>query len=271
MLMPTWHTHPLTTLAFLWRIMRADGVALGFTSHDRDLVRDDFLYRAAPGLLPSAIRLTDGLAADDMELQGALTSGALTEEDLRAGRWDGARLTLSAVDWEDATAEAVVLVRGAFGSVSLKDAAFSVTLRGLTSVFDAPVVEETSPSCRATLGDRRCRVDLAGRRCNARVVAFVGNVVTLDAALAADGAYDFGSLRWVDGVAAGLMSQALSSVGVRLTLADVPQGVLPPVRVELLEGCDRQLATCRDRFANVANFQGEPHLPGNDLLTRYGS
>ena len=28
-------------------------------------------------------------------------------------------------------------------------------------------------------------------------------------------------------------------------------------------------ATCRDRFANAQNFRGEPHLPGNDLLTRY--
>jgi AcrR family transcriptional regulator len=50
-----------------------------------------------------------------------------------------------------------------------------------------------------------------------------------------------------------------------------PASLAVPVAVELIEGCDRQLATCRDRFANVANFQGEPHLPGNDLLTRYGS
>lgn len=42
-----------------------------------------------------------------------------------------------------------------------------------------------------------------------------------------------------------------------------------PARVRLTQGCDKQLATCRDRFANAANFRGEAHLPGNDLLTRY--
>ena len=34
-------------------------------------------------------------------------------------------------------------------------------------------------------------------------------------------------------------------------------------------GCDRAFATCRDRFANVANFRGFPHIPGNDFVLRY--
>jgi len=34
-------------------------------------------------------------------------------------------------------------------------------------------------------------------------------------------------------------------------------------------GCDRALATCRDRFANVVNFRGFPHIPGNDFVLRY--
>jgi len=39
--------------------------------------------------------------------------------------------------------------------------------------------------------------------------------------------------------------------------------------VELVEGCDKSLATCATRFANAVNFRGEPYLPGIDLLTRY--
>ncbi|UVO52976.1 DUF2163 domain-containing protein [Sphingomonas sp. SUN039] len=270
--MPDWYAQPLTTLAFLWRVERADGVALGFTSHDRDLTRDGFVYRAAPGMVPSAIRLSGGFEADDVDLDGALTSGAFTEDDLRAGRWDGARLVLSAVDWADADAEAVVLVRGTFGSVALRDGSFSVGLRGVASAFDAAVAEETSPSCRATLGDRRCRVDLAGRRHGLRVVAVAGSAVTLETGFA-DGIFAGGSLRWIDGPRAGTIERVLASAGTGVTLAEpvvVALSVSGPVAVELVEGCDRQLGTCRDRFANVANFRGEPHLPGNDLLTRYG-
>jgi hypothetical protein len=41
------------------------------------------------------------------------------------------------------------------------------------------------------------------------------------------------------------------------------------LRVILREGCDHTIGTCADRFGNGVNFQGEPFLPGNDLLTRY--
>ncbi len=34
-------------------------------------------------------------------------------------------------------------------------------------------------------------------------------------------------------------------------------------------GCDKRFSTCRDRFDNVLNFRGFPHIPGNDFLMRY--
>ena len=33
-------------------------------------------------------------------------------------------------------------------------------------------------------------------------------------------------------------------------------------------GCDKRLTTCRQTFANVANFRGFPHMPGNDFVVR---
>ena len=99
-------------------------------------------------------------------------------------------------------------------------------------------------------------------------MAVAGATVTLDAPLP-DGIFSFGSLMWIDGPRAGIVERVLMSTGNSVTLAE-SVAVPAPVVVELYEGCDRQLSTCRDRFANVANFRGEPHLPGNDLLTRYG-
>ena len=62
---------------------------------------------------------------------------------------------------------------------------------------------------------------------------------------------------------------ALSS-GTSVTLCAEPAlAALAGDLVELIEGCDKRLATCAGRFANAVNFRGEPYLPGNDLLTRY--
>jgi uncharacterized phage protein (TIGR02218 family) len=32
-------------------------------------------------------------------------------------------------------------------------------------------------------------------------------------------------------------------------------------------GCDKTHHTCRAKFANIINFRGFPHMPGNDFLT----
>jgi len=260
---------PLTTLAFCWRLERRDGVALGFTSHDRDLFLDGLLYRAAPGIAPSAVTLADGFDAGSMDVAGALSADGISEADLESGRWDGAGVILFAVDWET-PGETLVLARGELGAAERKGDAFSAELRGAVAVLERTVVEETSPECRAALGDRRCRVDLAGRRVLARVSGIDGAALEMDRAEPVAGAYGYGMLRWIDGANAGLSGAVLSSAGHAIVLRDLP--ALPVAigdRAELIEGCDRSLAMCRGRFGNAVNFRGEPHLPGNDLLTRY--
>lgn len=269
--MPGWIDADMTTLAFLWRVERRDGVTLGFTSHDADIRVGGVTYRAAPGMLPSAIERSDGLDTDNVELSGALSHDAIRAEDLMAGRWDGAALTLSAVDWTAPGADPVPLIRGDLGSVEVSGDSFTVALRGPTAALEAASNEETSPDCRAQLGDKRCRVDMAAYRRTATVTAIIGAVVTVDA-IAPDGAFAFGLLRWIDGDNSGLESRIIASVGAALTLEEPPPfPVLTGTRVETIQGCDKRFETCVQRFANAANFRGEPHLPGNDLLTRYAS
>jgi uncharacterized phage protein (TIGR02218 family) len=132
------------------------------------------------------------------------------------------------------------------------------------------VVEETSAECRAELGDRRCRVALGGRRRFARVIGVKDRVVTLDAVEPVAGAYAGGTLRWFGGLNGGLVQAVDVSAGAWVTLRGPPAfAVQPGALVEVVEGCDKSLATCAARFGNAANFRGEPHLPGIDLLTRY--
>jgi uncharacterized phage protein (TIGR02218 family) len=260
----------VTTIAFCWRLERRDGVAIGFTTHDRDLEIAGLVYRAAPGMLPSAITQSDGFDAAALDVAGALTSEAIREEDLAAGRWDGAALFLFACDWEAPDAQ-LALARGELGDVSLKGGAFEAELRGPTALLERPVVEQTSPECRAELGDRRCRVDMAPRTLVTRVAAVTGEaVVEVAGASAAADAYAYGRLRWLTGPNSGLAAAIVASEGGLLSLREAP--VRPPGvgdLVEICEGCDKSFATCTARFANGANFRGEPHLPGMDLLTRY--
>lgn len=260
----------LTTWVLCWRIERRDGVTIGLTGHDHDLWIDGLRYRAAPGLTPSAILRGDGLDPDLMEASGALTSAAIGERDLLAGRWDGAGVAAIAVDWTGQEPP-VALGQGAIGAVRLGEGGFSAELRGVGALLDRPVAEETSPDCRASLGDRRCRVAMAPRRRFARVVTWDGEVMlTVDRPEPVAGAYGQGRLIWFGGANAGLEALILGSEGDRIRIATAPAyAVEDGALVELVEGCDKRLETCLSRFGNVVNFRGEPFLPGIDLLTRY--
>jgi len=264
-----WLEEPLATVALCWRIERRDGVAIGLTAHDRDLFVDGLVHRASPGMVPSAIERAAGLEADTTEVAGALSADAITEADLLAGRWDGARVAVFAADWTD-PARRVALGEGTIGAVALSEGGFTAELLGVAAALDRPVTEDTAPECRAALGDRRCRVPMAGRRCRARVVAADGAAIVLDRAEPAAGAWTGGRLRWFGGANGGMESAVAAADGVAVVLAAAPAfAVTAGVLVEVEEGCDKSIATCAGRFANAANFRGEPFLPGIDLLTRY--
>lgn len=258
----------LCSLAFCWVIERRDGAGLGLTSHDRVLVIGGATYRPSPAITPAAVRLRSGLDPQGGEVEGALSDAALSAHDLATGRWDSARVSLFAVDWQQTGGDKLSLVGGRLGPVSIKDGAFAAELVGAADELAAPVCPETSPECRAELGDRSCRVDMAGRREAFAVTETDGERVTFGRAVAMR--FLSGEACVLDGDNGGWRSRVIGIEGNAVVLRDVPLFAMPAgVRVRLTEGCDKRFETCRSRFANSVNFRGEPHLPGNDLLTRY--
>lgn len=257
----------VTTLAFCWRMVRRDGVALGFTAHDQALMVDGMAYRPLPGATPSAVELSDGLDVDTMEMAGALSGAGIAEADLIGGRFDGAAVEAFVVDWEMPEAGRVVLAPGTLGAVERRDGAFTAELRGPKAALEAPAVELVSPECRAELGDSRCRIDLARFTRVARVSGVLGaGRFAVEGVNEPAGWFAYGRARFLDG--AGLSGEIVDSAGGEIELREaLPMAVGD--RVELRAGCDKRFTTCRTKFANATNFRGEPHVPGIDALVRY--
>lgn len=265
----------VTTLAFLWKLTRGDGVVLGFTSHDRDILLGGVEYLANPGMTPSAVSIGNAFSADSMEVEGVLDAATIREIDLDVGRWDGARVELFACDWGRPEAGVLRLMAGSIGDVSRQafgaGSGFAVELISEIAVLGRYGAPACSPLCRAELGDARCRVDMEERWIDIALADSGEDWVVPEAALADPDHYTDGRLRILTGPMAGLDRRLaqVSSAAIHLEEPVYGSG-LAGARARLWEGCDKRFATCSARFGNFLAFDGEPHVPGDDALVRYG-
>lgn len=264
-----WFAEPLETVATFWRVLRRDGVAFGFTAHDRDLWFDGLLHRAAPGMTPSALRRSGDFEPDSAEVRGVLTHQALSPRDLSAGRFEGAQVRMGLVDWQ--TLERELLYAGTIGEIAEEDGRFTAALVSRKAELLRDPVPRTGPSCRAEFCGPGCALSAAAYTHEAVVTAISPDMTAVSLATAVP-PEDLvgGRLRWLDGPQAGLAMDVLATGGGGLVLdAPLDPAIAPGLRAVVREGCDRTLDTCATRFGNAINFQGEPFLPGNDMIVRY--
>ncbi|MEL7303287.1 MAG: DUF2163 domain-containing protein [Pseudomonadota bacterium] len=266
-----------TTLAWCWRVIRADGAILGFTDHDRDLQFDGTMFEANAGLTSSEITESLGLSVDNLEIEGAISSDMLAAEDLAAGLYDDARVEIWRVNWGDVAQRVRVRV-GTLGEVKQSGAGFSAEVRGIAHLMQQERGRIFQYTCDANVGDARCGIDLtsATYRGEATIVSAESarryEVAGLEAYAA--GWFARGTATFTTGAASNyaleVKAHTVSPTGaITIELwADPSREVVVGDRFAVTAGCDKHLATCKAKFANAANYRGFPHMPGNDFLTR---
>jgi uncharacterized phage protein (TIGR02218 family) len=266
-----------TTLCRCYVLARRDGIVQGFTDHDENVVVGTVTCLAGTGLAASEATARLGLAVDGAEIFGALADDSLSEADLAAGRYDSASVETWLVDWSE-PALRVLLAKDTLGEVRREGAAFSAELRSPADRLNQESGRLYTATCSADLGDAHCTVDLTlpAFRANGAVVSLAGNSNFVASGLDAfaDGWFTAGRLTFAaganEGLAVEIKSHRKDAGIVSLTLWQaMPEAIVPGDTFTVTAGCDKRLATCRDRFSNTINFRGFPHIPGNDFVVRY--
>ncbi|MEQ1809095.1 MAG: DUF2163 domain-containing protein [Terricaulis sp.] len=258
----------VTTLCHVWHVQRRDGARFAFTDHDCPLVFDDLTASPLQGVAPGVIEKSVGLGVDSASIEGALSVEAITEEDLARGLWDGARVDIYRVDWS-AVEDRLHLFAGHIGDVKRGALAFEAELRGLQAALNVPVGRVFSRFCDADLGNARCGIDI--ETSDFRGEGIVSEVLNSHAFKAtgldgfADQWFARGHIVWSDGGPSEVAAHRVEAdVAVFEMLDAVPISV--GAHFTVYAGCDKRLETCRTKFANVVNFRGFPHMPGNDAI-----
>lgn len=264
-----------TTMCYCWRVTRKDATVLGFTDHDNDLTFLSTTFKASTGFSASMAQQALGLSVDNMELVSALDSTAINEGDIAAGRYDDAFVEIFYVNWADVT-QRVILLTGYLGELTLNGIAYTAELRSLVSRLNQKIGRVYQRTCDAVFGDSRCKYNKAS-------VTYTGTVVTVASprSIIFSGisvANDFlsrGVLTWLTGPNAGVaydIKVHTSSPSPNDTVELwVPCTETPLVgnTASLVAGCFQTAEVCKAKFNNLANFQGFPHMPGNDIITTY--
>ncbi|WP_339757737.1 DUF2163 domain-containing protein [uncultured Hoeflea sp.] len=266
-----------TTTCHAWRLIRTDGLVLGFTEHDHDLEFDGVVFSAATGFRASEVETGLGLEADAADVAGAFSAAAISADDLALGRYDGARVETFLVNWQS-PGDHVLLSTRQLGEVRTAGEAFTVELRSLAAQLDQPHGRLYGRRCDADLGDARCTKDISSApfTMTGTIVAVSDEMTVIVSGLEdrPAGWFSNGRVRFSDGLLAGvsadISSHTVEAAGARLALWS-PLARLPAAGDQLAvsAGCDKAFETCSAKFGNGLNFQGFPYLPGSDFAYGY--
>ena len=268
------------TISTLWMITRKDGVIMRFTDYDRDLnVPGVGVFKSSIGFKRTSIAFTCEGKTDNLDIEGILDDESIAEADLQLGKYDFALLSIAAVDAEDPSS-LYLLAQGRLGEVTYDLGSFNVQIDSLAEAYSQKYGEMFAPECAARLGDTRCKVNIAPgsayRISNAVVSALPGEGTIATTAILSSN-FTNGVLIWTTGANATVpmevrvVSEDEASGGWRVHLfLPSPAQIQVGDRFDIVMGCDGLLGTCRDRFNNVANFRGFPHLPGQDKILQRG-
>ena len=265
-----------TTLCRCWKVTRQDDAVFGFTDHDRTLTIDGVDYAPETGFTPSEVEQTLGLAVDTQEVDGALSSDVISEDDIALGRWDDAAIEILVVDWTD-VAHRAVLRAGSLGEIRRGDIAFTTEMRGLAHRLNQEIGKTFTRVCSAVVGDANCGIDLTDP-------AYAGSGAVVDGGDRriftvsglgpfAPGWFARGVLTWTSGVndwakAEGAVDAVIGD-GTPARSLSLWQRAARPIAVgdtfTITAGCPKTWDVCRSKFSNGVNFRGFPHMSGNDF------
>lgn len=212
-----------------------------------------------------------------MDVEGALSSSTLNEDDLASGLYDNAKVELFWINWLDGD-QRVVLSEGTIGEVSRMETAFKAELRSKADKMGQRTGRTFQRYCDADLGDVRCGIDITSG--TYKGTGAITSIVDSRAFVASGlSGYDtewftLGKLTFTSGANDGLTYEVRSHDKYGAVVS-VETWFRPsyPIQVgdtfEIFAGCKKDSATCIAKFNNIVNFQGFPHIPGNDVITAY--
>jgi uncharacterized phage protein (TIGR02218 family) len=272
--------------ARLIKIQPVTGLPIRLTTSPTSVIFEGNVF--VPVLATNMSAQTEGTGAEavDTEISGVIDSDLLTNADLNRGVYRGAQVTEYLVDPKFPFAGALRTFVYYIQDVEWNGEVFEAKCSGIVSSLSGKKGSTFSRQCVVDLGGKYCKVNLNDFRHgaglppnppNATPATITGlspdseRVFFADNFPAGPGAADpsyfqFGVIEFVSGSNRGRFATVIQydPSGDKFTIAEPPPFAMQAGDAFfVIPGCDKTQASCKDKFNNFENFQGNPFVRGS--------
>jgi len=257
--------------ATIIRLTTKDTTVYGWTDYDTELVVNGITYVPAAGLTRTNLTST----ADESVSNQELTSGWVDapENDLLAGKFDDAVVEVAFVSPRDLSLGEFIINKGNIGQVTWTADGFRADIQSHMRKLARNISFVFTANCRHQLfsSPSPMKIGYCGvSKPSYTVVGTIGSIIidqlrfTSNGISQPDGWARGGTITFSSGNNAGMTFEVRRfEVGADTTIElFVPSSRSMQVgdQFELTTGCDKTLDTCKNKFNNVVNFGGFPHI-----------
>lgn len=253
--------------ARLVTITRLDGAVLRIAEADETITVSAQAYVPLPGSQISGVKHILNGDMPSMEITFAHSDGGtLDSGELNNGFWDGATVQVYVVDRSSISSLGDPLFTGVIDTVTIDpiDAAGSFDIRGVAAQAEA-FIQTFAPMCRTDLFSPLCQLNEADFDHAGTVGTIVDRFTFTVAGLGAppaDGWFNQGTFVTESGFKAVVANWVQSTNTITTYLPICVARLVVGEDITLYPGCDKRAQTCREKFNNRINHQGEAHFLG---------
>ena len=259
------------------RIVPTSGSTIYLTHHVRDLTMAEHTYLSTSGYDFSGYSAQADLSPALFELTGIAGAAGIGFDAIGSGVFDGARAYLFATTWRAPVEDEEPICASFLGKTTLRDDRYVIEETALIDALNQSVGKTYAAACPKEFGGQGyagCGIALAAVTVTGTLTAVTSNANVRDGARteAADW-FGAGTLQFTSGANAGLHPLEIKAYAADGTIeTHEPFHYAPAIgdTYVLIPGCRKRLADCRDKWSNVVNFGGFPHIPLGSSYAQVG-
>jgi uncharacterized phage protein (TIGR02218 family) len=254
-------------LARVVKITRLDGAILRIAEADESITASAQTFVPLPGSEISAVKHILNGDMGSMEIRFAHSDGGtLDTAELNTGFWDGATIEMYLVDRSSATTLGNAMFTGLIDTVSINviGGGGSFDIRGLAAQAEA-FIQTYQPMCRTDLFSVLCGLNAADWDHAGTIGTIIDRFNFTVAGLGAppaDGWFNQGTFVVASGFKGVVANWIQGSLKITTYQPHCISRLTAGEAITLYPGCDKTGTTCRTKFNNKINFQGEDHFLG---------